>query len=76
MAPAQEANQVTNKSKPPSGQFRLRLPRSMHGRLAALAYNEGVSMNHLITDMLALQLGAWESEQKRRAALAAEKATP
>jgi len=41
-----------------SGQFRLRLPRSLHGWLAHEAGREGVSLNSLIVSMLARAQGA------------------
>ncbi len=41
-----------------SGQFRLRLARSMHASLAARAVEEGVSLNSLATAYIALGLGA------------------
>ena len=40
-----------------SGQFRLRIPSSMHRRIAAIAKAEGVSLNALVGTMLAEQLG-------------------
>ena len=36
-----------------SGKFPLRLPKSLHSRLAAQAENEGVSLNHYINVLLA-----------------------
>ena len=36
-----------------SGQFRLRIPRSLHGQLAARAEAEGVSLNSLVHGYLA-----------------------
>jgi predicted RNase H-like HicB family nuclease len=39
-----------------SGQVRLRMPRSMHRRLTAVASKEGVSLNHLMVTYLAAQL--------------------
>ncbi|MFC4486951.1 type II toxin-antitoxin system HicB family antitoxin [Tepidiphilus baoligensis] len=36
-----------------SGRFVLRLPRSLHARLAARAAQEGVSMNTLVVSLLA-----------------------
>jgi len=44
-----------------SGQWRQRVPRSLHARLAAKARLEGVSLNTLVTSMIAEGLG------KRRA---------
>jgi antitoxin HicB len=40
-----------------SGQWRLRVPRSMHAALARRADREGVSLNSLVTAMLAEGLG-------------------
>lgn len=36
-----------------SGQFRLRIPRTLHGQLAARAEAEGVSLNSLVAGYLA-----------------------
>jgi antitoxin HicB len=44
-----------------SGQWRQRVPRSLHARLVARARQEGVSLNTLVTAMIAEGLG------KRRA---------
>ena len=44
-----------------SGQFRLRLPRSMHAHLAARAFAEGVSLNTLIVAAVAANLGIKET---------------
>ena len=44
-----------------SGQWRQRVPRSLHARLVAKARQEGVSLNTLVTAMIAEGLG------KRRA---------
>ena len=41
-----------------SGQLRLRLPKSLHGRLAEEADRDGVSLNTLIVTFLAERLGA------------------
>jgi predicted RNase H-like HicB family nuclease len=41
----------------PSGKWVQRVPRSMHARLAQRADQEGVSLNHLVTSMLAGALG-------------------
>jgi predicted RNase H-like HicB family nuclease len=40
-----------------SGQFRLRLPRSLHGWLSARAHEEGVSLNALVAGYLAQARG-------------------
>ena len=40
-----------------SGQFRQRIPKSMHARLTARAEREGVSLNTLVTAMIAEGLG-------------------
>jgi antitoxin HicB len=39
--------------EPGSGRLSARLPRSLHGRLAAVAKSEGVSINQLLTAILA-----------------------
>lgn len=41
----------------PSGKFVARVPRSLHARLTARAKQEGVSMNALVSAMLAESLG-------------------
>jgi antitoxin HicB len=41
----------------PSGEFRVRLPRSLHARLAGQARREGVSQNSLVTTYIAEGLG-------------------
>ena len=43
-----------------SGQFRLRVPRSLHARLAYCADAEGVSLNTLAVTLLAAGLGGSE----------------
>jgi len=40
-----------------SGQWRQRVPRSLHARLVARARQEGVSLNTLVTAMIAEGLG-------------------
>jgi len=40
-----------------SGQWRQRVPKSLHSRLAARARREGVSLNTLVTAMIAEGLG-------------------
>ena len=40
-----------------SGQWRQRVPRSLHARLVARARREGVSLNTLVTAMIAEGLG-------------------
>ena len=44
-----------------SGKFVQRVPKSLHARLAARAKQEGVSMNALVTSMLAESLGKREA---------------
>jgi len=41
-----------------SGQFRLRLPKSLHAQLAARAEAEGVSLNQLAVSYLSAQLAS------------------
>lgn len=43
-----------------SGQFRLRVPRSLHARLAHRADAEGVSLNTLAVTLLAAGMGGGE----------------
>ncbi|MBD3237384.1 MAG: toxin-antitoxin system HicB family antitoxin [Candidatus Eisenbacteria bacterium] len=45
-----------------SGQFRVRLPRSLHAWLAHEARRQGVSLNGLVTSMLSRAMGAAELE--------------
>jgi antitoxin HicB len=40
-----------------SGQFRLRVPKTVHARLTSRAEQEGVSLNTLVTAMIAEGLG-------------------
>lgn len=42
-----------------SGQFRVRLPRSLHGRLVHQAYREKVSLNALVCTILAEGSAQW-----------------
>jgi antitoxin HicB len=44
-----------------SGKFIQRVPKSLHARLAARARQEGVSMNSLVTTILAESLGRRET---------------
>lgn len=44
-----------------SGKFIQRVPRSLHARLAMRARQEGVSMNSLVTSILAENLGRRET---------------
>lgn len=48
-----------------SGQFRLRIPRSLHARLAQRAEDEGVSLNSLSMALLAQGLGVAEARHAR-----------
>jgi antitoxin HicB len=52
----------------PSGKFVQRLPKSLHARLAARARQEGVSMNTLVTAVLAEALGRKEGRQTKKPA--------
>jgi len=47
----------TPKASPASGQWRQRVPRSIHARLVLRARQEGVSLNTLVTAMIAEGLG-------------------
>ena len=46
-----------------SGRFVQRIPKSLHARLAARAKQEGVSMNALVTAIIAETLGKREAHQ-------------
>ena len=48
-----------------SGKFVQRLPKSLHARLVARARKEGVSMNTLVTAVLAEALGRKEGTRPR-----------
>jgi antitoxin HicB len=48
-----------------SGKFVQRLPKSLHARLVARARQEGVSMNTLVTAVLAEALGRKEGSRSR-----------
>lgn len=55
-----------------SGQFRLRLPKSVHARLTERAEAEGVSLNALVASYIAMGLGDAEaSENAHRAVVEA-----
>jgi len=53
----------------PSGEFRVRMPRTMHAQLAKRAIAEGVSQNHLVIVYVAAGLAgqAWQSAADPRA---------
>lgn len=46
-----------------SGQFRVRLPKSLHRQLADQAYREGVSLNSFVQTLLALGLGKKQNKK-------------
>ena len=51
-----------------SGQFRVRMPKSLHARLAAQAESEGVSLNMLVVAAAAQALGRRETSAPKRKA--------
>lgn len=55
-----------------SGQFRLRVPRSLHATLARQAEAEGISLNSYVTSLLAFAAG--ESQSQTEAAVALQRA--
>jgi antitoxin HicB len=58
-----------------SGQLRLRMPRSLHGRLVQRADKEGVSLNQLIVSLLSEAYGFREGKDaEARPALTREEA--
>ncbi len=48
-----------------SGQWRQRVPKSLHARLVARAECEGVSLNTLVTAMIAEGLGRREAPRRK-----------
>ncbi|HEY7160250.1 MAG TPA: type II toxin-antitoxin system HicB family antitoxin [Acidobacteriota bacterium] len=53
----------SSESPLPSGKWVQRVPRSLHGRLVAAAKREGVSLNQLVTSILAEAVGVRERPQ-------------
>jgi len=51
----------------PSGRFVVRLPKSLHARLARTARREGVSLNTLVITLLAAGLASYEATTEARA---------
>ncbi len=49
-----------------SGQWRQRVPRSLHARLVSRAQQEGVSLNTLVTTLIAEGLGRKETSRRHR----------
>jgi antitoxin HicB len=49
-----------------SGQWRQRVPRSLHARLVTRAEQEGVSLNTLVTTLIAEGLGRKEGSRRHR----------
>jgi len=49
-----------------SGQWRQRVPKSLHARLVERARQEGVSLNTLVTTMIAEELGKKERSRRHR----------
>ena len=49
-----------------SGQWRQRVPRSLHSRLVSRAQQEGVSLNTLVTAMIAEGLGVRSAGERPR----------
>jgi len=49
-----------------SGQWRQRVPRSLHARLVSRAQQEGVSLNTLVNTLIAEGLGRRESSRRHR----------
>jgi len=48
-----------------SGRFNVRIPRSLHQKLAEMAEKEGVSLNHLLVSTLSRAVGQEESQPSR-----------
>ena len=51
-------------SKLSSGQWRQRVPRSLHARLVERAEREGVSLNTLVTALIAEGMGRRENQRR------------
>jgi antitoxin HicB len=49
-----------------SGQWRQRVPRSLHARLVSRAQQEGVSLNTLVNTLIAEGLGRKEASRRHR----------
>jgi len=49
-----------------SGQWRQRVPRSLHARLVSRAQQEGVSLNTLVTTLIAEGLGRKEGSRRHQ----------
>lgn len=49
-----------------SGQWRQRVPKSLHARLVQRAHQEGVSLNTLVTSMIAEGLGKRSARLRER----------
>lgn len=47
-----------------SGQFRIRIPKSLHRQAAELAEKEGVSLNQLVTTCIAMGVGSAEADYR------------
>ncbi|MGH9754891.1 MAG: type II toxin-antitoxin system HicB family antitoxin [Blastocatellia bacterium] len=47
-----------------SGQFRIRIPKSLHRQAAELAEKEGVSLNQFVTTCIAMGVGAAEADNR------------
>lgn len=47
-----------------SGQWRLRIPKSLHASLVYKAKHEGVSLNTLVTTLLAQSIGTYHQSPK------------
>ena len=57
LAALKQVGRPISKPARPSGQWRMRAPRSLHRRLAERAKREGVSLNTLAVSLLAEGLG-------------------
>lgn len=53
----------------PSGQFVVRLPKTLHKKLKKQALKESVSLNQLVASMLAEQIGSTMLQQKQFAGI-------
>nr|VFJ54757.1 MAG: antitoxin HicB [Candidatus Kentron sp. FW] len=63
-AAEETGREIPHPSQNPSGKFVVRVPRSLHARLAIRARQEGVSMNALVSAFLSESLGRTYTREK------------
>nr|VFJ77633.1 MAG: antitoxin HicB [Candidatus Kentron sp. FW] len=63
-AAEESGREIPHPGQNPSGRFVVRVPRSLHARLAIRARQEGVSMNALVSAFLSESLGRTYTREK------------